>query len=232
MNTVDLRLGRYQDGLADVEMVDAVITDPPYGARTHSGNAGLGDVGRATLDAYAHWTPDDVRQLVEFWAPRCRGWLACMTSHDLVMPYIEAYESAGLYPFAPVPIIQKRVRIVGDGPSSWAVYLMVARPKTKQFARWGTLPGSYEAAVVKSGIVNGGKPVDLMRALVRDYSKPGDLVCDPCAGGGTTLAAARLEGRNAIGAEMDPDTHAKAAERLAPLPTGSSNQQALFDGIA
>jgi site-specific DNA-methyltransferase (adenine-specific) len=63
--------------------------------------------------------------------------------------------------------------------------------------------------------VVGAKPIDLMRALVRDYSRPGDVICDPCAGGGTTGRAAQLEGRGFIGAEMDPDTFAKAQERLA-----------------
>ena len=53
-----------------------------------------------------------------------------------------------------------------------------------------------------------------MRALVRDYSRPGDLVCDPCAGGATTLIAAALEGRRAIGAELDPETYALACARI------------------
>ncbi len=34
----DLRLGRWQEALADVGEVDAVITDPPYSARTHEGH--------------------------------------------------------------------------------------------------------------------------------------------------------------------------------------------------
>jgi tRNA G10 N-methylase Trm11 len=42
-----------------------------------------------------------------------------------------------------------------------------------------------------------------MRALVRDYSRPGDLVCDPCCGAGTTLRAAIEEGRRAIGGDID-----------------------------
>ena len=63
--------------------------------------------------------------------------------------------------------------------------------------------------------VAGGKPLWLMRAIIRDYTRPGDLVCDPCAGGGTTLLAAAIEGRRAIGAEMNPDTHSKATARIA-----------------
>jgi len=60
----------------------------------------------------------------------------------------------------------------------------------------------------------GGKPEWLMRAIVRDYTRPGDLVCDPCAGGATTLIAAALEGRRAIGAECDPKTYELACKRI------------------
>ncbi len=61
----------------------------------------------------------------------------------------------------------------------------------------------------------GGKPLWLMRSLVRDYSRPGDLICDPCAGGGTTLLAAATEGRRAVGAEMDPKHYEIARKRFA-----------------
>jgi site-specific DNA-methyltransferase (adenine-specific) len=62
-----------------------------------------------------------------------------------------------------------------------------------------------------------------MRAIVSDYSKRGDLICDPCAGGATTLLAAAMEGRRAVGSEMDPNTFALAQKRIAkgytpPLP--------------
>jgi site-specific DNA-methyltransferase (adenine-specific) len=77
------------------------------------------------------------------------------------------------------------------------------------------LPGAYFSHCEKAGIVAGAKPVDLMRSIIRDYSKPGDIICDPYAGGGSTLLAAVLEGRRAIGAEANPETFAKAAKRLA-----------------
>ena len=53
-----------------------------------------------------------------------------------------------------------------------------------------------------------------MRALVRDYTRVGDLVCDPLAGGATTLLAALTESRLALGSEVDADTHAAATGRL------------------
>lgn len=55
-----------------------------------------------------------------------------------------------------------------------------------------------------------------MRTLVRHYSRPGDLIAEPHAGSGTTpLAAAAIEGRRAVGAEMDPTTYEKARDRIA-----------------
>ena len=77
----------------------------------------------------------------------------------------------------------------------------------------------------------GGKPLGLMRAIVRDYSHPGDLVCDPFAGAGTTLAAALLEGRRAIGSEVDPDAHAIAVTRVGGAPCDASGQASLFGGV-
>jgi DNA modification methylase len=52
-----------------------------------------------------------------------------------------------------------------------------------------------------------------MRALVRDYSRPGDLIVDPCMGSATTILAAVIEGRRAIGAEMDPKTLRRLSSR-------------------
>lgn len=229
MTAYDLRLGRYQDVLADVE-VDAVIADPPFGERTHAAwseekvgtTATRGTMSKTvrTAISYAHWTPDDVCGFVFTWAPRCRGWIAAMTSHDLAPAYRTAYETAGLYAFAPLPCVTLggSVRLNGDGPASWAVWLMVARPKTRAMQKWGALPGAYvfSAAISRDGGGGGrGKPLDLMRAIVSDYSRPGDLVCDPTAGYGSTLAAAMQKGRRAIGAEVDPEVHAEAQRRLA-----------------
>lgn len=59
------------------------------------------------------------------------------------------------------------------------------------------------------------KPIDLMRWLVRTYTNPGDLILDNVCGSGTTLVAARLEGRRSIGIEADEKHVHNAAERLA-----------------
>jgi len=201
--------GHYREALAHVTTCDAVITDPPYGRRTHEGQSDERD----DL-SYEFWTSADVAHFVEFWSPRCTGWIACMTSHDLIPAYEAAFEAAGRYGFAPVPILQHRARLAGDGPGSCAVYLMVCRPRSADFMGWGSLPGWYTSAPARDGYL-GGKPLDLMRAIVRDYSRAGQLVVDPCAGSGTTLLAALDSGRLAVGSDVSADAVKIATERIA-----------------
>jgi len=237
---IDLRLGRWEDALADVEMVDAVITDCPYSEKTHSGHdSGVPESGtRITskwkrknlshgkyFDApcvrrsitYAAWTEADVTAFVDSWAPRCRGWFCTITDHVLAPHWAAALERHDRYVFAPLPIVEtgSRVRLTGDGPSTWTCWLVVARPKSEEFRKWGTLPGAYIGRGRGDREHIGGKDTEIMRAIVRDYTRPGDLVCDPCAGAATTLLAAAIEGRRAVGAEMDPATFEKARARIA-----------------
>jgi DNA modification methylase len=205
--------GTWQDA-AWPEQVDCIITDPPYSERTHKGQTDK----RRDID-YTSLSPADVQAWAKAWAPRVRYWIAVMCDHTLIPTWSAALSAAGLYTFAPVPcvITGMTCRLTGDGPSSWAVYLVVAR--TKAASKWGTLPGAYvvgqpggdqkgQAARI------GGKPLPLMQQIVRDYSRPGMLVADPCAGHATTLVAALQAGRRVWGAECDPAAHAAAVARL------------------
>jgi site-specific DNA-methyltransferase (adenine-specific) len=58
------------------------------------------------------------------------------------------------------------------------------------------------------------KPIDLMRYLIRLVNPPGGIVLDPFAGSGTTLLAARLEGAQSIGVELDEKHCEIIASRL------------------
>ena len=115
-------------------------------------------------------------------------------------------------------------RRAGAGPATWTTWSTGARPRSLR--AWGALPGAYLDSVGDrvAGSVRGAKQESLMRFLVSDSSREGDLILDPCAGGGTTGVAAKQPGRQCIMVEMDPKTAALAAKRLAgarrqlPLP--------------
>jgi site-specific DNA-methyltransferase (adenine-specific) len=160
-----------------------------------------------------------VQAWAKAWAPRVRYWIAVLTDSELISAWRAGFDAAGLCSFAPVPcvITGMTCRMTGDGPSSWAVYLVVAR--TKAAHKWGTLPGAYvvgQSTLEEKGQSSriGGKPLPLMQQIVRDYSRPGMLVADPCAGHATTLVAALQAGRRVWGAECDPAAHAAAVARL------------------
>jgi hypothetical protein len=219
---IDLRSGRWQEALADVGEVDAVITDPPYSARTDAGymSHGLHEVAAKTDIGYRPVVEADAIEMAQSFAPRVRCWAVIFGDHISREWHARAWAAVGWYVFAPVIWVKRGAapRFRADGPASQVDHIMIARPRRAEFMGWGSLPGWYMADTPRAGHgwsgVTGGKDVSAMRAIVRDYSKPGDLICDPCAGGATTLIAAAMEGRRAVGSEMDPKTFELARKRL------------------
>ena len=57
-------------------------------------------------------------------------------------------------------------------------------------------------------------PEALLERIIKVSSNPGDLVFDPFAGSGTTLAVARKLGRDWLGCELSEDYAAKARQRI------------------
>ena len=143
------------------------------------------------------------------------GWIVWMMDHGLFPIASDTLKSLGRCVFAPLPFYApgSRVRLAGDGPSSWTVWILVAR--TKSLSKWGTLPGGYCATKGwDDKVMTGGKPARLMEALVRDYSRPDDVVMDPFMGAGTTGLACIREGRKFVGCEIDPKTYQLAQARI------------------
>jgi len=73
------------------------------------------------------------------------------------------------------------------------------------------------------------KPVDLGRYLVRTYTNPGDVVLDNCFGSGSFVLAAVLEGRNAIGIELNRGVTAFRGENLDLMNVAASRLNGLAD---
>ena len=63
------------------------------------------------------------------------------------------------------------------------------------------------------------KPVEWLRAAIRAWTQPGDLVLSVYSGLFPEGRACALEGRRCIGAEIDPERHAAAVGRLAQWRT-------------
>ena len=207
-------------GLASISDggVDHVITDPPFSERTHDGQAYPGRANMADKGwssavglTYDNLDPSDVPKYAAQLSRIRKRWALVMMSHDL----FPAWEAAMLgYSFPPIPMIQegRSVRLSGDGPSSWTDWLLVNRAVGLVD---GTKPGAYIGKPERGdNPVNGHKPIWLMERILRDYTKPGDLVCDPFAGSGTTGVACIKMGRRFLGWEKKPEHFAYAERRM------------------
>jgi len=92
----------------------------------------------------------------------------------------------------------------------------------------GQVEHNAETATPKRNTHPTVKPLALMRYLVRLVTPPGGTVLDPFAGSGTTLAAAVLEGFDAIGCELTDEYLTIIAGRVA---WAEHQQQPLGDAI-
>jgi len=218
----ELRLGRWQDCLAGVA-VDHTITDAPYGPRTHagyrSGGCSAGSINdQPGIIEYAALTESDVAEFGAKIVPSTRGWVVVFGCHQTQAWWAKMLDEAGRLVFAPVAWIRRDAppRFSGDGPQRSAEWITAAR--RRETTRCGSLPGYYLVnrveGPVNGSLMPGQKNLAGMRSLIRDYSAPGDLICDPFSGTGTTLVAALSEGRRAIGAEMDEGRFNLAVKRL------------------
>lgn len=207
---------------------DHIICDPPFSARTHAGQRHGRRTSSEGRDAhgpgwcsetglgYSHLTHEQVASLCPILDAASRGWIIVMTDHVLFPVWEREFLALDRYMFAPVPVVipGMNVRLAGDGPSNWTIWLVVTRPRG---LKDGTKPGAYLRPAEdprRSKLVKGAKPLSLMDQLVRDYSQPGQTICDPFAGSGTTGVATLRNAREFIGFEINADHFNQAEERL------------------
>lgn len=216
-----LRCGDWRDVLAgSVTECASVITDPPYSPRTHNGQRSNGAATpKASQIHYSCSTQESIARLVSWSCSVAKRWFVMFGDDVTVQWAREAIVSVGWYDFQPIPWVKPDAmpRVSGDGPSPQSEWLAIGRPRRRMFSpelrfRPGFYQGTSRADLDVSFV--GQKPEWVMRAVIRDYSEPGDLVVDPFSGTGSTLVSALKEGRTALGAELSPAHFEIARKRL------------------
>lgn len=201
--------------------VDHVICDPPYEAEAHTKQR---RVKRGNNDGPLSFEPLSFELRVESakeMARVTRRWVVIFCQVEAAMLWREALVSAGL--------VYRRTGIwvkpdgmpqySGDRPGMGYESLVICHAPGR--SRWNG--GGRHGVWVENKIGPGDrqrtghetqKPLVLMEALVRDFTDPGDLVCDPFAGSGTTGVACKRLGRSFLGWERDAGYHAIATKRI------------------
>lgn len=204
-------------------IVDAVITDPPYS----SGGLHLGDRTKSTQNKYVgndvvlrrpNFSGDNRDQLshltwYNIWLEQCRriakpGSPICIFSDWRQLPLTaHAIQSGGWTWRGIVPWNKgESVRPTPGRYRAQCEYVVWGSNEEMSIKRpVPVLPGFYQAVVKpKEKFHQSGKPVQLMREIVR-ICEPGGTILDPFAGSGTTCLAAKLEGYKAIGIEASEE---------------------------
>lgn len=107
-------------------------------------------------------------------------------------------------------------QLTGDRPApGWEAIACLHNESTKLAWNGGGRRGVWVVNTINAVDHPTAKPPALICDFVRLFSDPGETVLDPFAGSGTTLLAAKYEGRRAVGVEMDERYCEVAAKRLA-----------------
>lgn len=221
-----LYLGDCLSILPTLGAVDHVITDPPYESIMHEakraaagrkfrtdGRAEIKGLDFASIDAIR----DDVARAM---AVVCRGWGLIFCAPEGVGRWADAINATSArYKRACVWVKPDSApQFNGQGPAMGAENFIAAWCGAGH-AHWnaGGKRGVYTHATNagdRHGLHPTEKPWRLMAELLGDFTGPGDLVCDPFMGTGSTgVACARL-GRRFIGIEISEAYFDAACRRI------------------
>ena len=214
-------------GLASLpdKSVDHVICDPPYAADVYMRAARLkpgarGDISPALLKmgagAIGLMTPDDAAAVVLQALRVARRWVVffhdVQSWHWYIGAMGDAFVRCGVW-VKPDPTPQ----ITGDRPAHGFEAATIGHSPGRKRWNGGGRPATWIVGTERDRDHDHPcpKPLELMESLVRDFTDPGELICDPFAGSGTTGVACKRLGRRFIGWEREPKYHAIAEKRIA-----------------
>ena len=193
-------------GLADLS-VDHVIADPPYDEHTH-GNA-KSSKGDIPID-FAHVTSTaflgEIGRISKRWQI---VFCALEQLGDYKRVAADQWIRSGLYVRT-----NGTPQLTGDRPAQAAEGIFIGHRSGRKRWNGGGNRAEWRGPREMNGEHPTQKPLWLMEALVLDFTEPGDLVCDPYMGSGTTGVAAVQLGRRFLGWERDPKYFEIAQRRI------------------
>lgn len=207
-NCLDI-MSRMPDGF-----VDLIVTDPPYKmtSRGATGNTGgmlkkkivnSGNVFKHNNIKPKDYIPNFYRIL------KADAHCYIMTNHINLQEILNVATESG-FQFVKSLIWDKGNKIMGTYYMSQFEYILFFRKgANKQINNCGTSDILKVPNKKMNSLDNGGnlhdteKPIELMKILIENSSKEGELVLEPFAGIGSTVLACVESNRNYIGIEID-----------------------------
>lgn len=232
--TYKLHLGDCLDVLRtlDAGSVDAVITDPPYlTAESGVRIGGNGGVAKTFVDSTVIGMPwgyslDWIGQVAQL---EPQHWIVYCNLYMLggVITELEKHAKLGtvfVWRKSNAPNMTRNVPRFDCEFIVWAKDRKATNVRAREFtSQVLDVPMPQAGCFATERLtVDGGralhptqKPLAVVRPFVQRLTERGWTILDPFAGTGTTGVACRMEGRNFIGIELDPQYYAIAERRIA-----------------
>lgn len=213
------------------DSADVLVTDPPYGMKWQS--------NRRTATAQFAMLEGDGGEID---VPALLALALKLLRRGRHAYIFGKFDVSGLNLASPIELVWDKEGVgLGDLTSPWGVshetiifatHEISAANREKGFGKLAARlrKGSVlRVPRLRSGQVSRHpteKPVLLLRQLIESSSVIGETVLDPFAGSGSTLEAALLEGRRAIGIEIDENYCEVATRRLRQATASLSTLEA------
>lgn len=203
------------------ESIDAIITDPPYGIGFRSAwQTYQEDIKNDGLDEWQKILPEFLAEFRRIISPT--GCCCCCCCGGGKTPVTAIFTIEAIKHFNLIQTLVWR-KFIGLGWRYRPAYEnIVILSKSKNNYSW------YDENKKMANVIEGinqdipsnkwqhptQKPVELMELLIKNHTKPGDIILDPFCGSGTTCEAAKKLGRNYIGIELEDKYIEMCSRRL------------------
>lgn len=185
--------------------IDLIVTDPPY------------LVNYRDRDGRSLRNDNNAEAVMSVFAPMARAmkpnsYAICFAGWSALPQFTAAWEAKGLRIVSQI-IWHKRY-------ASRRSFTEYRHESAFVLARGRPAKPAQPVPSVMDWVYSGNKrhptekAVEILTPLIRSFSKPGELVCDPFSGSGSTSVAAALTGRDYLGIDIDPVHVAIAKARL------------------
>lgn len=186
--------------------IDLVVTDPPYlvNYRDRSGRSLKNDDN-----------PAGVLPVFEPMAKAMKesSYAICFAGWSALPQFSAAWDTAGLRVVSEIVWTKNYVSRRGYTQYRHESAYILAKGNPAKPAR--PVPSVMDWVYSGNKLHPTEKAVEIIAPLIRCFSMPSDLVCDPFSGSGSTSVAAALNGRDYLGIELEAKHVATARARLA-----------------
>ena len=218
------------------DTIDLIVTDPPYRVTSRGCNGNSGGMLTKEINkkgmVFTHNNVNISEYSKEFFRLLKEGsHCYVMTNHVNLHEMLNAFINAGFH-FIKSLIWDKGNKIMGQYYMGCFEYILFFRKgKGIKINNCGTpdilsIPNK-KTKIDGKNIHDTEKPVELMKILIENSSKEGDIVLDPFMGSGSTGIACKQTNRKFIGIEIDEQYFKIAEERI----NGKNSNKDIFDFI-